>query len=138
MMVAEPQKLPKRSLAGDCASSAIGGPSGRAGPIHLPWAATGSRECLGYATALRRPWRTLRGVFLSSRCQCRPAPTEEAQPPAAGDTCQAAEAVADIHNNRAAPLRAGRPDSFKPHRLSGLQITFQPWVGYSSVHDDSA
>ncbi len=32
-IVAEPQKLPKRSLAGDCASSAIGGPSGLAGPI---------------------------------------------------------------------------------------------------------
>src|SRR5271155_3642791 len=61
-MSAEPRQLPKRSLAGDCASSAIGGPSGlpalspaerTAAPI--PWAATGSlsRECHGCATALR-------------------------------------------------------------------------------------
>jgi hypothetical protein len=69
------------TLAGVSTASAIGGPSGlpalspaekTAAPI--PWVATGSlcRECHGYATPFgERPWRTLRGVFLNSRCQRR-------------------------------------------------------------------
>lgn len=77
-IAAEPQKLSWWTLAGVSTASAIGGDR-LAGQLAtekttapIPWAATGSlcRECHGYAIPEReRLWRTLRGVFLSSRCQ---------------------------------------------------------------------